>query len=69
MTAEYQLSIIAMFYALTYVEYWPVENSLLHCTVQAGSDLSLEKLCNVCIKLSQPPERNGIQTIEPTSVS
>jgi hypothetical protein len=37
-----------------YVEYWPVGNynSLLHPTVQAGSDWSLEKLCNVSIDLT-----------------
>ena len=55
-----------MFYALNYVEYWPDgnHNSLLHRTVQSGSDLSLEKLCNVRIELTEKKtERN--QVIEP----
>ena len=43
------IEVNTMFYALKYVEYWPVGNytSLLHRTAEAGSDLSPGKLCNV----------------------
>ena len=51
--------LITTFYALNYVEYWPVGNynSLLHCPVQARSDLSLEKLYHMRIDLAPTKKR------------
>ena len=44
-----------MFNALNYVGYWPDGNynSQLHPTVQAGSDVSLQKLYDVRIELTE----------------
>ena len=59
----WSLKLITTFYVLNYVKYWLVGNynSLLHRTVQAGSDLSLEKLCNVRIELTEEEKQNKME--------